>query len=85
MDGKEVGLSHNHLVSYAPKYFDPVKGDHYIVMTHWRSKEYFERWTEGQGFMEAHADTPPKEAFSGPSKLEVHEVIAESSVITQPV
>ena len=35
--------------------------------------------------MEAHANTPPKEAFSGPGKLEIHEVIAESPVITQSV
>ena len=55
----------------------PVKGDHYVVVTHWRSKEDFERWTESPAFMEAHSDTPPKEAFSGRSKLEIHEVIAE--------
>jgi heme-degrading monooxygenase HmoA len=47
-------------------------------MTYWRSKEDFEHWTESQAFMEAHANTPPKEAFTGPSKLEVHEIIAES-------
>ncbi len=32
----------------------PMKGDHYVVMTYWRSKEDFERWTESQAFMEAH-------------------------------
>lgn len=56
----------------------PVNADHYVVMTHWRSKEDVEHWTESQSFMEAHMNTPPKEAFSGPSKLEVHEVIDES-------
>lgn len=56
----------------------PVNGDHYIVMTHWQSREDFEHWTESQAFMEAHKNAPPKETFSGPSKLEVHEVIAES-------
>lgn len=55
----------------------PVKGDHYVVVTHWRSKEDFERWTESGAFKEAHSNTPPKEAFSGPSKLEIHEVIVE--------
>ena len=53
-----------------------MKGDHYVVMTYWRSKEDFERWTESQAFMEAHTNTPPKEAFTGPSKLEVHEIIS---------
>ena len=55
----------------------PVKGDHYVVVTHWRSKEDFERWSESPTFTEAHSTTPPKEAFSGPSKLEIYEVIAE--------
>jgi heme-degrading monooxygenase HmoA len=55
-----------------------MKGDHYVVMTHWKSKEDFERWTDSHAFMDAHAKTPPKEAFTGPSKLEVHEIIAES-------
>ncbi len=56
----------------------PMKGDHYVVMTYWRSKEDFDKWTESQAFMEAHANTPPKEAFTAPSKLELHEIIAES-------
>jgi len=56
----------------------PMNGDHYVVMTYWRSKEDFDKWTESQAFMEAHANTPPKAAFNGPSKLEVHEIIAES-------
>ena len=54
----------------------PLKGDHYVVMTHWRSMEDFERWTESDAFQEAHADPPPKEAFAGPSALEMHEVFA---------
>jgi heme-degrading monooxygenase HmoA len=60
----------------------PMKGNDYVVMTYWRSKEDFEHWTESQAFMEAHANTPPKEAFTGPSKLEVHEIIAESPAAT---
>ncbi|TMI17263.1 antibiotic biosynthesis monooxygenase [Candidatus Bathyarchaeota archaeon] len=56
----------------------PMKGDHYVVMTYWRSKEDFDKRTESQAFMEAHANTPPKEAFTAPSKLELHEIIAES-------
>ncbi len=56
----------------------PMKGDHYVVMTYWQTREDFERWTESQAFMDAHANTPPKEAFTAPSNLEVHEIIAES-------
>lgn len=54
----------------------PVKGDYYVVMTHWRSMEDFERWTTSDAFHEAHADPPPKEAFAGPNVLEVYEVFA---------
>jgi heme-degrading monooxygenase HmoA len=35
----------------------------------------FERWTESEEFAEAHQNPPPKEAFSGPSALEIHEVV----------
>lgn len=55
----------------------PVKAAYYVVMTHWRSMEDFERWTASEAFTEAHADAPPKEAFAGPNVLEIHEVIAE--------
>ncbi len=55
----------------------PVKGGPYVVATHWRSMEDFERWTESDAFKEAHGSAPPKEAFSGPNVLEIHEVIAE--------
>ena len=54
----------------------PVKGDSYIVTTHWRSIEDFESWTGSEAFSEAHADPPPKEAFAGPNVLEIHEVFA---------
>ncbi len=55
----------------------PVKAEDYVVITYWRSKEDFEKWTQSTAFMEAHSDTPPKEAFNRPSKFEIHEVIAE--------
>ena len=54
----------------------PVKGDYYVVMTHWRSEADFEGWTKSEAFGEAHANTPPKEAFAGPNVFEIHEVIA---------
>ena len=57
----------------------PLKGGYYVVATHWRSMDDFERWTESEAFREAHADAPPKEAFAGPNVLEVHEVIAEKT------
>ena len=37
----------------------------------------FEAWTKSDAFMESHANAPPKQSFSGPSKLEIHEIIAE--------
>ena len=54
----------------------PVKGDHYIVVTHWRSIKDLEDWTKSDAFMESHANPPPRDAFLGLSALEIHEVIA---------
>ena len=54
----------------------PLKGDYYVVVTHWRSESEFEAWTKSEAFGEAHANAPPKEAFAGPNVFEMHEVIA---------
>ncbi|TMI46199.1 antibiotic biosynthesis monooxygenase [Candidatus Bathyarchaeota archaeon] len=55
----------------------PVKGENYIVVTHWQSMKEFEDWTNSDAFTESHSNAPPREAFSGPSQLEIYEVIAE--------
>lgn len=55
----------------------PAKSDHYVVVTHWQSMKDFETWTNSNPFMKSHANAPPPEAFSGPSKLEIHKIIAE--------
>ncbi|WP_026298851.1 antibiotic biosynthesis monooxygenase family protein [Deinococcus aquatilis] len=56
-------------------------GDPYIVLTLWNSREEFEAWTSSDAFIKGHARSGslPKEAFSGPNKLEIHEVIQDSS------
>jgi heme-degrading monooxygenase HmoA len=54
----------------------PVKSD-YVVVTHWQTMKDFEDWTNSDAFIESHANAPPKQSFSGPSKLEIHEIIAE--------
>ncbi len=51
----------------------------YVVKTYW---ETYEGWTKSPEFHKAHANPPPKEAFSGPNQLEIHEVI---SVHEKPV
>lgn len=56
-------------------------GDPYIVLTLWESREQFDAWTRSDAFVQGHArsGTLPKEAFSGPNKLELHEVVQDSS------
>ncbi|MFC4455562.1 antibiotic biosynthesis monooxygenase [Deinococcus sonorensis] len=56
-------------------------GDPYIVLTWWESREAFDAWTRSDAFTQGHArsSTLPKEAFSGPNRLEVHEVLQDSS------
>lgn len=56
----------------------PTKpGDPYIVLTYWESMEAFQGWTESDAFKQGHARSGslPREAFSGPNVLEIHEVM----------
>ncbi|CAM3838851.1 antibiotic biosynthesis monooxygenase family protein [Deinococcus frigens] len=56
-------------------------GDPHVVLTLWESRAAFEAWTSSDAFVKGHARSGslPKEAFSGPNKLEIHEVIQDSS------
>jgi heme-degrading monooxygenase HmoA len=55
--------------------------DPYIVLTFWETRAHFEAWVRSDEFVKGHArsGTLPKEAFTGPNKLELHEVILDSS------
>ena len=53
----------------------PIKGDYYIVLTHWEDEQSFCAWTESKEFQEAHRNRPRAEIFSGPNVFEMHEVI----------
>lgn len=57
------------------------EGDPYVVLTFWESRKDFEAWLASDAFKKGHAQsgTLPKEAFTGPNKLEVHEVFLDSS------
>lgn len=56
-------------------------GDPYIVLTHWASRQQFETWVRSPEFARGHARSGslPREAYSGPNKLELHEVILDSA------
>ncbi len=56
-------------------------GDPYIVLTFWNARADFEAWVHSDAFLQGHAKsgTLPKDAFSGPNKLEIHEVLQDSS------
>jgi heme-degrading monooxygenase HmoA len=56
----------------------PVQGEPYVVMTWWADEASFQAWTESEAFHQAHADRPPREMFSGPNQLEIHEVLTLS-------
>ena len=55
-------------------------GDPYIVLTFWNARADFEAWVRSDAFMQGHAKSGslPKEAFTAPNKLELHEVIQDS-------
>jgi heme-degrading monooxygenase HmoA len=56
-------------------------GDPYVVFTTWRSRDDFLNWVRSDAFVKGHAQsgTLPKEAFTGPNVLEMHEVVQDSS------
>lgn len=56
----------------------PVDSEFYSVMTFWESMEAFTAWTQSDSFRKAHSSRPPKEMFSGPNVLEIHEVIMDT-------
>ena len=55
--------------------------DPYIVLTMWESRQAFEAWTQSEAFKRGHArsGTLPREAFSGPSRLETFEAFVDSA------
>mmetsp|Transcript_13916 Transcript_13916/g.18191 ORF Transcript_13916/g.18191 Transcript_13916/m.18191 type:complete len:246 (-) Transcript_13916:1197-1934(-) len=59
---------------------DKTQTGYYQVKTWWRSMEDFENWTRSKSFAKAHSK-PKMEMFSGPSKIEVHEVFLSTGSI----
>src|SRR5690606_6660823 len=53
----------------------------YIVLTMWRSRADFNAWVESDAVKKGHtlSSSLPKEAFSRPSHVELHEVIQDST------
>ncbi len=47
----------------------------YVVQTVWETREDFEAWVGSEDFRAAHRNPLPKEAFSGESRIELHEVV----------
>lgn len=58
------------------------EGDPYVVFTVWESRKDFMNWVRSDDFVKGHAQsgTLPKDAFSGPNVLEMHEVIQDSTL-----
>lgn len=56
-------------------------GDPYIVLTMWDSRAAFEAWVRSPEFVQGHArsGTLPKDVYSAPNQLELHQVILDSS------
>ncbi|MFN8517526.1 MAG: antibiotic biosynthesis monooxygenase [Thermomicrobiales bacterium] len=55
-------------------------GDPYIVLTQWQTRAQFEAWVRSPEFAHGHARSGslPREAYSAPNKLELHEVILDT-------
>ena len=73
VDGMPGFISNQVLRPVAP-------GDPYIILTLWNARTDFEAWVRSDAFLQGHArsGTLPKEAYTAPNKLEVHEVVQDS-------
>jgi heme oxygenase (mycobilin-producing) len=56
-------------------------GDPYVILTLWESREAFDGWTKSDAFVKGHArsSTLPREAFTAQNKVEIFEVISDTS------
>lgn len=54
--------------------------DPYVVLTFWEEESHFRAWTQSEDFKEQHRGSreTAKAVFSGPAKVEIHEIIQES-------
>lgn len=57
------------------------EGDPYVVLTAWHSRQDFMNWVRSDAFVQGHAQsgTLPKEAYTQPNVLEMHEVVQDST------
>lgn len=62
------GFIRNHILR-------PIRSDYYVVLSYWESQGTFKAWTESEAFQKAHSKSTPEGMFSGPSVMEIHEVI----------
>ena len=54
----------------------PAEGHTYVVMTRWKTREDFQKWTQSEVFVKAHRKQTPGLAESRPT-LEIYEVFTQ--------
>ncbi len=56
-------------------------GDPYIILTLWETRAHFDAWVQSEEFRQGHArsNALPAAAFTAPNRLEIHEVIQDTS------
>jgi heme-degrading monooxygenase HmoA len=55
-----------------------------VVLTTWHDKAAFEAWVGSEDFRLAHQHPLPKEAYTGPGRLEQHEVVIVANARVNP-
>lgn len=51
----------------------------WVVQTRWQDRAAFDNWVGSEDFRRSHANPMPKEAFSQPGQLEMHEIVVTSA------
>lgn len=80
-DFEKTFMERDRAVDLMPGFMDlqvlrPAEGRTYVVMTRWKSREDFEKWTQSEAFIAAHRKQSPGLAESRPT-LEIYEAFTQ--------
>jgi heme-degrading monooxygenase HmoA len=80
-DFEKTFMERDRAVDSMPGFVDlqvlrPTEGRIYVVLTRWKSREDFDRWTQSEAFIAAHRKQNPGLAESRPT-LEIYEVFTQ--------
>lgn len=80
-DFEKTFMERDRAVDQMPGFIDlqvlrPTEGRTYIVLTRWKSRQDFDKWTQSEAFIAAHRKQSPGLAEGRPA-LEIYEIFTQ--------